>query len=134
MSTLRCTVRELPQSRRAPARLNHFPRVGVIWMAYSAICLLRLHSPMGEGTKAVKLGCCVFFSFFFCRMCQAAVTQTIPRLPSGCKSLTVCVRKIKKQKKRKKPHYPNGIITPNGKSCLVSRWIMLMPVASVCGD
>lgn len=27
----------------------HFPWVGIVWLAYSAICLLRLHSPGGEG-------------------------------------------------------------------------------------
>lgn len=81
----------------------------------------------GKGTKAVKLGCCVFL----CRICQAAVTTTTMQcLPKRCKSLTV-------GGKKEKTHYPNVIKTPNDKSCLASRWIIVMLVAyvhTVCGD
>lgn len=34
-----------------------------------------------------------------------------------------------KKKTKEKTHYPNAIKNPNDKSCLVSRWIMLMLVA-----
>lgn len=125
MSTLRCTVRELPQSpgflhhRPALTRLNHFPWVGIVWMAYSAICLLRLHSPGGEDGK--KGGQAWLLCLFVLHMSDGCNTNNA----TPAKRMQV----INCWWRKKKPHYPNAIITPNDKSCLASRWIMLMLVA-----
>lgn len=124
-------VRELPQSPGFSHHgsiltcLNHFPRVGYHLDGPQCNLSAAIAFARGGGREQRRrsgMAVCVFL----CRICQKAVTQTMQRLPRGCKSLTAAV---KKRRRKKKTHHPYAIITPNDKRCLVSRWIMLMLVA-----